>query len=73
MDLGMPGMNGIEASQRIRQLKVHPRPVIVALTGFGQDSDREQTSAAGFDGHLTKPAEISGIESLLKADRAPHH
>lgn len=73
MDLGMPEMNGLEASTRIRQLKLRRQPFIVALTGFGQDADRRQTAAAGMDAHLVKPADLRHIESLLNISTAARH
>lgn len=73
MDLGMPDMSGIEASRRIRQLALTSRPLIVALTGFGQDADRHLTAVAGIDEHLVKPAQITRIESLLNGGAAARH
>jgi signal transduction histidine kinase/CheY-like chemotaxis protein len=64
MDIGMPRLNGLEATARIRA-----RPwgtmTIVALTGWGQDADRERSRAAGCDGHLVKPVSASDLEALL--------
>jgi CheY-like chemotaxis protein len=65
LDLGMPGMNGYEVAHRIRALPEGCNILLVAVTGRGQDGDREQTREARFDLHLTKPASIDAIEHLL--------
>ncbi len=65
MDLGMPKMNGYEAARHIRQQAWGKDVLLVALTGWGQDEDKERTRQAGFDHHLIKPAEPATIEKLL--------
>jgi PAS domain S-box-containing protein len=55
LDIGMPRMDGYEVAQRLRALQLTPRPTLVALTGWGQASDKRRASAAGFDQHFTKP------------------
>ncbi len=65
MDLGMPRMNGYEAARHIREQPWGRDMVLVALTGWGQDDDRERTQEAGFDYHLVKPAEPAAIQQLL--------
>ena len=69
LDIGMPRLNGYEACRRIRALPLQRRPLLVALTGWGQEQDLAQSRAAGFDKHLVKPAEGSALEELL-ANRA---
>jgi len=65
MDVGMPRMDGIEATERIRT-QPHGRDVfIVAVTGWGQEADRERTYAAGMDQHLVKPVSIEALQSAL--------
>jgi len=64
LDLGMPRMDGYEAAQRIRAA-LGPSVVLVALTGWGQEQDQRRAYAAGFDHHVTKPAEPDAIESLI--------
>jgi signal transduction histidine kinase/ActR/RegA family two-component response regulator len=66
LDLGMPRMDGIEAARRIRALPGGEKPLIVALTGWGQHADRERTHAAGFDCHLVKPADPDEILGLIE-------
>ena len=65
MDLGMPRMDGFEASRRIRELDDGAGIVIVALTGWGQESDRQRTRSAGIDQHLVKPVSIEALEQVL--------
>ena len=65
MDIGLPDMNGYDVCRRLRQLAVPRQPVAIALTGWGNDKDRERAAEAGFNGHLTKPAEPDQIVALL--------
>ena len=64
LDIGMPRMDGYEAARRIRAA-LGRRVVLVALTGWGQEQDQHRAYAAGFDYHLTKPAEPEALESLI--------
>ena len=64
-DLGLPGMSGYEVAKSLRSLPGGRELVLVALTGYGQPSDREKTAQAGFDAHLVKPVDPSVIESFL--------
>jgi len=65
MDLGMPRMDGLEATRRIRQLEDGDAIVIIALTGWGQDADRQRTREAGINHHLVKPVSIEALEQVL--------
>jgi signal transduction histidine kinase/ActR/RegA family two-component response regulator len=65
LDIGMPGMDGYEVARRIRSRFAERRPVLVAMTGWGQEEDRRRARAAGFDHHLIKPAEIESLRALL--------
>ncbi len=65
MDVGMPRMSGLEASQRIRALPQCRDTLIVALTGWGQEEDRQRTKAAGMDHHLTKPVSPEALYAAL--------
>jgi PAS domain S-box-containing protein len=65
LDIGLPGLNGYEVA---KQLRAHPdfkHIVLVALTGYGQDSDRQTSSAAGFTHHLVKPARFEELQKIL--------
>ena len=65
MDIGMPRLNGYDATRRIRREPWGRGVTIIALTGWGQESDRVQSKEAGFDGHLVKPVDFSDLEKLL--------
>jgi CheY-like chemotaxis protein len=65
MDIGMPKMNGYEAARHIRQQPWGQKMMFVALTGWGQDEDKQRTKDAGFDFHLVKPVEPSELQRLL--------
>jgi CheY-like chemotaxis protein/nitrogen-specific signal transduction histidine kinase len=71
LDLGMPGVDGFEVARRLRdEFRGGPRMQIVAVTGWGQDADRQRTSAASFDGHLAKPPSPAELQAALAAARA---
>jgi CheY-like chemotaxis protein len=65
MDLGMPRLNGYDATRRIREQPWGGEALIIALTGWGQDADRVKSREAGCDGHLVKPVELPQLERLL--------
>ena len=66
LDLGMPGIDGYETCRRIRRA-LGSQVFIVALTGWGQEQDKDEALRAGFDAHLTKPADPAALEQLLEA------
>lgn len=65
LDLGMPDMNGYQVAEAIRNDRRFDQPLLAALTGWGGQQDRDQTRAAGFDLHLTKPVDLAVIEKVL--------
>ena len=65
LDIGMPNMNGYDVARAVRSLKVCGKPVIAALTGWGQPSDKERAREAGFDHHFTKPIAEESLLALL--------
>lgn len=65
LDIGMPGMDGYEVARRIRANPANRGIMLIALTGWGQKEDRERSTAAGFDHHLVKPADIDQLRQLL--------
>jgi PAS domain S-box-containing protein len=65
LDIGMPELNGYETARRIRQEAWGRHALLLAVTGWGQENDKEQTRAAGFDHHLTKPVDPRSVEQLL--------
>ena len=66
LDLGLPGMDGHEVARRLRGRPESERALIVALTGWGQESDRKRSSEAGFDRHLVKPVDPEALRGLLE-------
>jgi CheY-like chemotaxis protein len=64
VDIGLPGLDGYEVARRVRAAG-HAELLLVALTGYGQPGDRQRSSEAGFDAHLTKPVDPVMLEELL--------
>ena len=71
LDIGMPGMSGYELARRLRGLWPGETLRIVAITGWGQEMDRQRSQEAGFDLHLVKPVELRDLESALADSRGP--
>jgi PAS domain S-box-containing protein len=70
MDVGMPRLNGLEATRHIREQEWGRDMTIIALTGYGQDRDRKRSRDAGCNGHLVKPVNLSELDNLLaRAER----
>ena len=65
LDIGMPGMDGHEVARRIRAIPAHAKTRIIGLSGWGQEEVRRRSAEAGFDEHLVKPIDISGLQRLL--------
>jgi CheY-like chemotaxis protein len=65
LDIGMPKLDGYEVARRIRAQPWGQRITLVALTGWGQDSDRRRSQEAGFDSHLVKPLDLDKLTDLL--------
>jgi two-component system CheB/CheR fusion protein len=65
LDIGLPGMDGYEVARQLRQDPDLKDTVLVALTGYGQATDRRQTQDAGFDQHLIKPVDPGLLRTLL--------
>lgn len=66
LDIGMPQLNGYQLAEAIRVRPWATRTVLIAVTGWGQEDDKEEASRAGFDHHLTKPVDPATLEPLLK-------
>jgi len=69
MDVGMPNMNGYEATRQLRLQSWADNITIVAVTGWGQEGDRSQSKAAGCDAHRVKPLNLPDLEALLHMTR----
>ena len=65
LDIGLPQLNGYEVALRLRQQPWGRQVVIIAVTGWGQQADRDRSAAAGIDHHLIKPVEPEALRSLL--------
>jgi len=65
LDIGMPRLNGYETCRRLRERPGGRSVVLVALTGWGADEDRERSRDAGFDAHLVKPVDPEALEELF--------
>ncbi len=69
LDIGMPGLNGYEAARQIRRLSPGGTETLIAVTGWGQVSDKARALAAGFDHHFTRPVEPEKLTELLRSTR----
>jgi CheY-like chemotaxis protein len=67
IDLGMPRVHGYEVARRLRDLPATAQCVLVAVTGWGHEDDRQRAREAGFDRHLVKPADPADIEAILRS------
>ena len=65
LDIGLPGMDGYEVAERMRELPQARHAVLIAITGYGQEDDRPRSRRAGIDHHLVKPVDISHLARLL--------
>ena len=73
LDIGLPGLNGYEVAKQIRQQPALKSTVLVAMTGYGQESDRKTHMRAGFDHHLVKPADFPKVLKILTTvSDSPH-
>ncbi len=67
LDIGLPVMDGFDLAQRLkRRLSAHP-PKFIAVTGYGQPSDRVRTKQAGFDEHLVKPIDLARLNAIVSS------
>jgi CheY-like chemotaxis protein len=64
-DIGLPGLDGYEIARRIRESPAPQPCVLIAVSGYGASTDRERARAAGFDHHLTKPADPVQLADLI--------
>lgn len=72
LDIGLPRIDGYEACRRIRRDTLGEPPVMIAVTGWGQEADRRRSREVGFDHHLTKPVDFSEIERLMAPRETAH-
>ena len=67
MDVGLPGMDGLEVARRIRAMPSLAGVLLVAMTGYGGDADRAAGKDAGFDEYLVKPVDVDALREWLRA------
>lgn len=65
LDIGLPGMDGYEVAERLRELPQARDAVLIAITGYGQEDDRVRSRRAGIDHHLVKPVAPDALRSLI--------
>jgi signal transduction histidine kinase/ActR/RegA family two-component response regulator len=71
IDVGLPGMDGYELVRQLRHIPALDGSLLIALTGYGRDEDKQQALAAGFDHHLTKPVDMASLHALIGRLVAP--
>jgi two-component system CheB/CheR fusion protein len=67
LDIGLPGMDGYTVARQLRQLPGLEKALLVAITGYGREEDRQHSREAGFDHHLVKPVDLKQLRELLAA------
>jgi CheY-like chemotaxis protein len=70
LDIGMPDLSGYEVARALREKPWGGALLVIALTGWGQDSDRQRAQDAGFDWHLTKPVDPDALQALIASRSA---
>jgi CheY-like chemotaxis protein len=65
MDIGLPGMSGLDAARAIRGEPWGRQTILIAVSGWGQDADRQRSREAGFDHHLVKPVDHKALTKIL--------
>ena len=65
LDIGLPGMDGYEVARHLRELPETKKVLLIALSGYGQAEDIRKSKEAGFDHHLTKPADTDQLQALI--------
>ena len=65
IDIGMPGMNGYDVARQIRAIGAQKKPVLIAVSGWGTETDKQMALDAGFDQHLTKPVDFDNLLAVI--------
>lgn len=73
LDVGLPGFDGYELAKQVRHQRELQNVVLVAITGYGKETDRQHAQEAGFDHHLVKPADFAALQRipLSSSENAP--
>ena len=66
LDIGLPGMNGYDLARQLYQQEGQKRPLIIAVTGYGGENDRQHSEEAGIDLHLVKPVDPGQLQKVLR-------
>ncbi len=66
LDIGLPGMDGYELARRLRANPITRNTCLIALSGYGQESDKQQSAQAGFDAHLVKPIAFGDLRLVIE-------
>jgi len=67
LDIGLPKLDGYEVCRRVREQPWGKNILVIALTGWGQDADRERSRTAGFSQHITKPVSLAQLRKVLQS------
>jgi DNA-binding response OmpR family regulator len=70
LDIGMPKLSGYEVARRVRDAR-GPDVLLVAITGWGQEEDRQRAREAGFDHHFTKPVDYAALLAVIEEAKPP--
>ena len=65
LDIGLPGLNGYTVARAVRDSRADRPPILIALTGWGQDEDRRKSEEAGFDAHVVKPVDEEHLTRIM--------
>jgi CheY-like chemotaxis protein len=71
VDIGLPDMDGYEVARRLRERLPELKPRLIAVTGYGQEADKQRARLAGFEQHLTKPVDSVVLEQALGGRASP--
>ena len=70
LDIGLPGMDGYQVAEHLRREEFGKDMLLIAVTGYGHEEDRQQALAAGFDHFVTKPVDYATLVSLMISPRS---
>ena len=73
IDIGLPVTDGYQLAREIRNVDATAETMLIALTGYGRQSDRQAAMDAGFDAHLVKPLNPAELYSVIAAKHIAHH
>jgi CheY-like chemotaxis protein len=71
LDIGLPGLNGLETARSIREQPWGKTIFLIAVTGYGQEEDRRRSLEAGFDYHMVKPVDFAELKKMLSVRWRP--